>query len=100
MLTYATGKLHTVPGLEIIGQAMNKAAVISFTLEGIHPHDVGTILDREGVAVRTGHHCTQPLMKRFGITGTTRMSLGMYSTADEIDALVRALHKTLEVFGL
>ena len=99
LLTYATGMLHTVPGLEIIGQAMEKTAVISFTLEGIHPHDAGTILDREGVAVRTGHHCTQPLMKRFGITGTTRMSLGMYSTAQEIDALVRALHKTLEVFS-
>ena len=98
LLTYATGKLHTVPGLEIVGEATHKAAVISFTIEGVHPHDVGTILDREGVAVRTGHHCTQPLMKRFGIPATTRMSLGMYSTPEDIDALVEALLKVVEVF--
>jgi cysteine desulfurase/selenocysteine lyase len=82
----------------LIGTAQQKASVLSFVLEGVHPHDVGTILDQEGIAVRTGHHCAQPVMDRFGIPATVRASLGMYNTREEIDALVTALYKVSEVF--
>ncbi len=99
LLTYATRRLQEIPGLRIIGTAAEKAAVVSFVLEGAHPHDIGTILDYEGVAVRTGHHCAQPVMERYGVPATTRASMAFYNTTDEIDVLVRGLHKVREVFG-
>ncbi|MBZ5603061.1 MAG: cysteine desulfurase [Acidobacteriia bacterium] len=98
LLEYATRELSQVKGLRIVGTANHKAGVISFVLEGIHPHDVGTILDRQGIAVRTGHHCAQPLMDRFGVPATTRASLAFYNTKEEIDALVRGLAKVKEIF--
>jgi cysteine desulfurase/selenocysteine lyase len=99
LLAYATERLSEVPGLRIIGTAARKAAVISFVLEGIHAHDVGTIVDQEGVAIRTGHHCTQPVMEFFGVPATARASFSLYNTRDEVDALVRAVLKVREVFG-
>lgn len=99
LLSYATEKLLAVEGLEIIGNAPEKAAVISFILENVHPHDIGTIVDREGIAVRTGHHCTQPVMQRFGVPATARASLALYNTRDEIDRLFEALLKVKEIFG-
>ncbi len=99
LLDYATGKLLEIPGLRIIGTAREKASVISFVLEGIHPHDIGTILDYEGVAIRTGHHCAQPVMKRFGIPATARASFAFYNTKEEVDVLVKAIHKVKEVLG-
>jgi cysteine desulfurase / selenocysteine lyase len=98
LLSYATGRLVAIPGLRIVGTARNKAAVLSFTLEGVHPHDVGTVLDREGVAVRTGHHCAQPVMEFFRIPATSRASFGLYNTRDEVDTLERGIHKVLEMF--
>ncbi len=98
LLRYATEKLQSIEGLRIIGTAPEKSSVISFVIDGIHPHDIGTILDLEGVAVRTGHHCTQPLMERLGIVATTRASMAMYNRKEEIDQLVTALHKTIEMF--
>jgi len=97
LLEYATAQLRAVPGLRMIGTAEHKAAVCSFVLEGAHPHDIGTILDREGVAVRTGHHCAQPVMTHFGVPATARASLGLYNTRDDVDALVRALGVVREV---
>jgi len=99
LLLYATEKLSRIDGLRIIGTAKEKAAVISFVLEGIHPHDVGTILDRQGIAVRTGHHCAQPLMDRFGVTATTRASFAFYNTREEVDALVAGIAKVKEIFA-
>ncbi|HUG53393.1 MAG TPA: cysteine desulfurase [Vicinamibacteria bacterium] len=99
LLTYATRRLLEIPGLRIIGTAPEKAAVVSFVLEGAHPHDIGTILDYEGVAVRTGHHCAQPVMERYGVPATARASFALYNTLEEIDVLVRGLHKVREVFG-
>jgi cysteine desulfurase/selenocysteine lyase len=99
LLTYATARLREIKGLRLIGTAAEKASVISFTLEGIHPHDIGTILDGEGIAIRTGHHCAQPLMMRFKVPATGRASFGLYNTRDEADALVDGLHKVIEVFG-
>jgi cysteine desulfurase / selenocysteine lyase len=99
LLDYATEALQKVPGLRLIGTARNKVGVLSFVLEDIHPHDIGTILDREGVAIRTGHHCAQPLMQRFKVAATARASLAFYNTREDVDALVRALHKVREVFG-
>jgi cysteine desulfurase/selenocysteine lyase len=98
LLDYATGIVSGVEGLRIVGTAREKAGVISFVLEGIHPHDIGTILDREGVAIRTGHHCAQPVMERFGLAATARASFGLYNTREEMDALVAALRKVSEVF--
>jgi cysteine desulfurase/selenocysteine lyase len=98
LLDYATESLRALPGLRIIGTAKEKASVISFTLEGVHPHDIGTILDQEGIAVRTGHHCAQPLMMRFNVPATGRASFGLYNTRDEVDALVAGLRKVIEVF--
>jgi cysteine desulfurase/selenocysteine lyase len=98
LLQYATARLLEIDGLRIIGRAAEKAAVISFVLEGVHPHDIGTILDQEGIAVRTGHHCAQPLMMRFNVPATGRASFGLYNTREEADALVAALHKVIEVF--
>ena len=99
LLRYATGRLSEVPGLRIVGTAREKAAVISFVLEGIHPHDVGTVLDQEGIAVRTGHHCAQPVMDRFGVPATARASFAVYNTREEVDALVLGLDKVREVLG-
>jgi len=98
LLEYATGKLQEIPGLRIIGTAPGKAAVISFVMEGVHPHDVGTILDREGVAVRAGHHCAQPLMERFGVPATVRASMALYNTREDVDQLVGGLHRVREMF--
>ena len=98
LLAYGTRRLAEVPGLRMIGTAAAKAGVLSFVLDEVHPHDIGTILDREGVAVRAGHHCAQPVMQRFGVPATARASLGLYNTREEIDALVTALLKVNEVF--
>ncbi len=98
LLAYGTKTLSAIPGLKIIGTATKKAAILSFVLDGIHPHDVGSLLDLEGVAIRTGHHCTQPVMKRFGIPATARASLAFYNTFAEIDQLAMAIHKVREVF--
>ncbi|MGA7461998.1 MAG: cysteine desulfurase [Candidatus Korobacteraceae bacterium] len=99
LLTYATESLLAIEGVHIIGTAAEKAAVISFVIDGIHPHDIGTILDREGVAVRTGHHCAQPVMQRFRIPATARASFALYNTREEIDALVKGIYKVKEVFA-
>ncbi|MHC4128471.1 MAG: SufS family cysteine desulfurase [Planctomycetota bacterium] len=99
LLGYATEALASVDGLRLIGTAPQKAAVLSFLLGDVHPHDVGTILDQEGVAVRTGHHCAQPVMERFGIDATVRASLALYNTRDDVDALVAAVQKVRKVFG-
>jgi len=98
LLTYATARLQEVDGLRIIGTARQKASVISFVLEGVHPHDIGTVVDQEGVAIRTGHHCAQPLMMRFNVPATGRASFGLYNTREEADALVSALRRAIEVF--
>ena len=98
LLDYATNALSEIKELRIIGQAAKKTAVISFILENIHPHDVGTVLDRTGIAVRTGHHCTQPVMERYQIPATARASLAIYNTKEEIDHLVAALHKVISLF--
>ena len=97
LLQYATEKLLAIPGLAIIGQAKDKASLISFVLQDIHPHDIGTILDQEGIAIRAGHHCSQPTMKRFGITATARASFAFYNTKEEIDTLVRGVEKVKKV---
>jgi cysteine desulfurase/selenocysteine lyase len=99
LLSLATTQLERIPGLKIVGTSAHKAAVISFTLEGIHPHDLGTILDHEGVAIRTGHHCAMPVMTFFGIPATARASFGCYNTEKDVAALVSALGKAREVFG-
>ncbi len=99
VLDYATDALQSVPGVRLIGTAPGKAAVLSFLMEAAHPHDIGTIVDAEGVAIRTGHHCAQPVMEHFGVAATARASLGMYNTLEDVDALVRALHKVQELFG-
>jgi cysteine desulfurase/selenocysteine lyase len=99
LLRYATDAISAVEGIELIGTAENKAGVISFLLGEIHPHDIGTILDYEGVAIRTGHHCAQPVMERFGIAATARASLGLYNTREDIDRLVAGLHKVKETFA-
>jgi cysteine desulfurase/selenocysteine lyase len=98
VLAYAQEALATVPGLRLIGTARDKIGVLSFVLDGIHPHDIGTILDREGIAIRTGHHCAQPLMQRYGLAATARASLGCYSNEQDIDALLAGLAKVQEVF--
>ena len=98
VLAYGLRVLSEVQGLQLIGTADAKASVLSFVLDGIHPHDIGTILDREGIAIRTGHHCAQPLMSRFGVAATARASLGCYSTRQDIDALVAGLEKVREIF--
>jgi cysteine desulfurase/selenocysteine lyase len=99
LLVYATEQITRLPGVRVIGTAKEKAAVLSFVLDGIHPHDVGTILDQEGIAVRTGHHCAQPVMQFFGIPATTRASFALYNTEAEADALVRGLTKVQEMFA-
>jgi cysteine desulfurase / selenocysteine lyase len=98
LLDYGTRALSQVPGLRLVGTAREKAGVLSFVLDDVHPHDIGTILDREGVAIRTGHHCAQPLMKRFGVPATARASLAFYNTRADLDALVRGLDRVREMF--
>lgn len=99
LLEYATGKLSAIPGVRIIGTARERAGVLSFIIEGVHPHDIGTILDQEGIAIRTGHHCAQPVMQRFGIPATARASFAFYNTKEEVDALARGIVRVKEVFG-
>jgi cysteine desulfurase/selenocysteine lyase len=99
LLEYGTQMLQSIDGIRLIGTAREKASILSFVMEGVHPHDIGTIVDREGVAIRTGHHCAQPVMERFGIPATARASLALYNTREELDALGRALHKVREVFA-
>ena len=99
LLTYGTEKLSAIPCLRIVGTAQEKAGVLSFVMDGIHPHDIGTILDQEGIAVRTGHHCAQPVMDRFGIPATVRASFALYNTREEIDALAHGIQKVREVLG-
>ena len=98
LLEYATGELSKILGIRLIGTAKNKASVLSFVLEGIHPHDIGTILDQEGIAIRTGHHCAQPVMERFGIPASARASFAFYNTTEEVDLLVQGIQKVKEVF--
>ena len=85
--------------MRVLGEARQKSSVLSFVLEGVHPHDMGTILDSEGIAVRTGQHCAQPVMDRYGVPATVRASIGLYNTREEIDSLVAGIHKVREVFG-
>ncbi len=99
LLALATERVVEVPGLSLIGTAKHKAAVLSFKMEGIHPHDVGTVLDQEGIAVRAGHHCAQPVMQHFRVPATTRASFGLYNTREEVEALAAALHRARELFG-
>jgi cysteine desulfurase/selenocysteine lyase len=98
LLSYATSVVSAIPGVRLIGTAKHKAGVLSFTMNEIHPHDIGTILDQEGIAIRTGHHCSQPVMDRFGIPATARASFALYNTREEVDALVRGIEKVREVF--
>ena len=98
VLEYATGALEEMGGIRIIGTAPEKAAIVSFVVEGVHPHDVGTIVDRQGVAIRAGHHCAMPLMRRYGVPATSRASLALYNTRADIDALVAGLRKVKEIF--
>ena len=99
LLAYATRELEKIPGVSIVGTAAEKAGVLSMVMEDIHPHDIGTILDSEGIAVRTGHHCAQPVMQRFNVPATVRASFGLYNTREEVDALVRGMQKVREVMG-
>ncbi len=98
LLEYATNKLQEIDGLKIIGTAKHKASVISFVIEGIHPYDIGTIIDTDGIAIRTGHHCTQPIMKRFNLPATARASFSFYNTKEEIDKFVKSLKKVKQIF--
>lgn len=99
LLNYGTGALSAIPGVKLIGTAAKKASVLSFIIEGVHPHDAGSVLDYEGVAVRTGHHCAQPVMDRFGVPATIRASLGVYNTREDIDTLVAGIRKVQEMFA-
>ena len=94
----ATAVLSAVPGVRLIGTAREKSSVVAFELAGVHPHDVGSILDQDGIAVRAGHHCTQPLMARYHVPATTRVSPAFYNTHEEIDAVGRGLHRVIEMF--
>ncbi|HEX9653992.1 MAG TPA: cysteine desulfurase [bacterium] len=99
LLSYATDALESIKKVRIIGTAKEKASVISFVVEGIHPHDIGTVLDREGIAIRTGHHCAQPVMQRFNVPATSRASFALYNTTAEVDKLVAALHKAIDILS-
>jgi cysteine desulfurase/selenocysteine lyase len=99
LLQYATASLSAIPEVRLIGTAKEKASVLSFVMDGIHPHDIGTILDEEGVAIRTGHHCAQPVMERFGVPATARASFGLYNTREEVDTLVKGIERVREVLG-
>ena len=100
LLAYATAALESIAGLRLIGTARHRAGAVSFVLDNVHPHDIGTVLDLEGIALRTGHHCTQPLMDRYGVPATARAALAIYNTREEIDALVRGIHHVKQVFGV
>ena len=100
LLAYGTELLTAIPGLRMIGTARDKIGVFSFVLEGVHPHDVGTILDRDGIAVRTGHHCAQPVMERFGVPATTRASLALYNSKAELDALANGIRRVQKLFAM
>lgn len=100
LLRYATEQIQAMPGVRIIGNSLNKVAVISFVIDGIHPHDVGTLLNQEGIAVRTGHHCAQPIMERFKVPATSRASFAFYNNRDEVDALVAGIRSVQKVFAL
>jgi cysteine desulfurase/selenocysteine lyase len=99
LLVYATERLSAIEGVRIIGTAREKLGVLSFVIEDIHPHDIGTILDQRGIAVRAGHHCAQPVMQRFKVPATARASFAFYNTRGEVDVLVSAIEKVIEVFG-
>jgi len=99
LLAYATSEVKEIPGLRLIGTAAHRASIVSFVMEGAHPHDIGTILDHQGIAVRAGHHCAMPVMERFGVPATVRASLSLYNDRDDVDALVAGLHKVKELFG-
>jgi cysteine desulfurase/selenocysteine lyase len=99
LLAYATERLTAVPGLKIVGRARQKASIVSFVMEGAHPHDIGTVLDRQGIAVRAGHHCAQPLMDRMNVVGTARASFGLYNGFDDVDALADGLLRVREIFN-
>jgi len=99
LLAYATEAVREVPGIRIVGTAREKAGILSFVLDGVHPHDIGTILDHEGIAIRAGHHCAMPLMGRLGLAATARASFGLYNTREEVDALVAAIKKVREMFS-
>ena len=99
LLAHATEALSAIPSLRLVGTALRKAAVVSFVMDGIHPHDVGTIVDRQGVAIRTGHHCAEPVMKRYSVPATARASFGLYNTHEDVEALVASLHEVLRFFA-
>ncbi len=99
LLAYATSEVRQIEGLRLIGTAAQRASIVSFVMAGAHPHDIGTILDHQGIAVRAGHHCAMPVMERFGVPATVRASLGLYNDRDDVDALVAGLHKVKELFG-
>jgi cysteine desulfurase/selenocysteine lyase len=99
LLHYATGELTQLPGLRIVGEAREKVSLVSFTIDGVHPQDIGILLDNSGIAVRTGHHCAQPLMQCYGIPGTVRASFGMYNTREEIDLLISGLKKAIKMLA-
>jgi cysteine desulfurase/selenocysteine lyase len=99
LLEHGTRLLSELRGVTLVGTAKRKAGVLSFLIDGVHPHDVGTVLDHEGIAVRTGHHCAQPVMERFGIPATTRASLAVFNTKEELDALASGIGKVQEMFG-
>ncbi len=99
VLRYAIESIGSVPGVRLFGTAKSRTAVVSFLVEGVHAHDVGTIVDQDGVAIRTGHHCAQPVMDFYGVTATARASFALYNTKDEVDKLVTALHRVGEVFS-
>ena len=99
LLAYATETISALPGVRMIGAAKDKAGVLSFILSGVHAHDIGTILDQEGIAIRTGHHCAMPVMQRFGVPATARASFSFYNTKKEIDAFVAGVQKVRKVFG-
>ena len=98
LLDYATQEIIKIEEVRIIGNAIEKASVLSFVIEGIHPHDIGTIMDKQGVAIRTGHHCTQPTMDFYGVPATARASFAIYNTKKDVDALINSVKKTIEVF--
>jgi cysteine desulfurase/selenocysteine lyase len=99
LLELATKRVSELEKINIVGTARDKASVLSFTIDGIHPHDVGSLVDHEGVAIRTGHHCAQPVMDHFGLPATNRASFGLYNTEDEVDRLIHALETTIQVFS-
>ena len=99
LLSYATERVSAIEGVRIIGTAHHKASVLSFVIDGIHPHDIGTILDQEGIAVRAGHHCAQPVMQRFNVPATARASFAFYNTKAEIDVLANTIQKVIDIFG-